>query len=62
MGHKLESSHTRVFVWFSALIFPFLKMLFMNRLEFFFLLRGFFVRIPYLKPEKNIGVSIKSTS
>jgi hypothetical protein len=31
---KLESSQTRVFVWFSALIFLFYKMLFMNRLEF----------------------------
>ncbi len=33
-GHKLESSQTRVFVWFSNLIFPFFKMLFMNILEF----------------------------
>ncbi len=32
--HKLESSHIQVFVWFSALVFPFYKMLFMNRLEF----------------------------
>ncbi len=32
-GHKLESSHTRIFVWFSTLIFPFYIMLFMNRLE-----------------------------
>jgi hypothetical protein len=33
-GHKLESSQTRVFVWFSTLIFTFYKVLFMNRLEF----------------------------
>jgi hypothetical protein len=32
-AHNLESSQTRVFVWFSTLIFPFYKMLFMNRLE-----------------------------
>ena len=32
--HKFESSQTWVFVWFSTLIFPFYKMLFMNRLEF----------------------------
>ncbi len=32
-GHKLKSSHTWVFVWFSTLIFPFYKRLFMNRLE-----------------------------
>jgi hypothetical protein len=33
-GHKLESSQTRVFDWFSTLLyFPFNKMLFMNRLE-----------------------------
>ncbi len=35
-GHKLESSQTRLFVWFSTLIFPFYKMLFMNRLKFSF--------------------------
>ncbi len=29
------SSHTRVFVWFSTLIFLCYQMLFMNRLEFF---------------------------
>jgi hypothetical protein len=39
-GHKLESQ-TRVFVWFSNLIFPFYKILFRNRLEFFFYFRGF---------------------
>ncbi len=33
-GHKLEYSQTLVFVWYSTLIFPFYKMLFMNRLEF----------------------------
>ncbi len=33
-GHKLDSSQTQVFVWFSTHIFPFYKMLFMNRLEF----------------------------
>ncbi len=40
-GHKLESSHTRVFVWFSTLIFPFYKMLFMKNS----CLADFFVRI-----------------
>ncbi len=35
-GHKLESSLNWVFVWFSTLIFPFYKMLFMNRLKFYF--------------------------
>ncbi len=33
-GHKLESTQTWVYIWFSTLIFPFYKMLFMNRLEF----------------------------
>ncbi len=33
-GHKLESSHTIVVVWFSTLIYTFYKMLFMNRREF----------------------------
>ncbi len=34
-GHKIEYSQTRVFVWFSTLIFPFYKKLFMmNRLKF----------------------------
>ncbi len=33
-GHRLESEKTRVFVWFSTLIFAFCKMLFMNRLKF----------------------------
>ncbi len=42
--HKLESSQAQVFVWFSTPIFPFYKVLFMNRLEFF-LFRRFFVRI-----------------
>ncbi len=32
--HKLKSYQTRVFVWFSKIIFLFYKMLFMNRLEF----------------------------
>ncbi len=32
--HKLKSSQTRVFVFFSILIFHFYKMLFTNRLEF----------------------------
>jgi hypothetical protein len=31
--YKLESSQTRVLAWFSTLIFPFYKMLFMNTLE-----------------------------
>ncbi len=43
-GHKLESSQIRVFVWFSTLIFPFYKMLFMNRLEFS-CFTDFFVKI-----------------
>ncbi len=34
-GHELVSSPTRVFVWFSSLIFPFYKMLVTNRLKFF---------------------------
>ncbi len=38
-GHKLETSQTQVFVWFTTLFFPFYKMLFMNRLEFFFVSR-----------------------
>ncbi len=33
-GHKLESSQTRIFVWFCTLIFLFYKMLFMNKLSF----------------------------
>jgi hypothetical protein len=33
-GHKLESFQTRVFVWFSTFVFPFYRMLSMNRLEF----------------------------
>jgi len=50
-GHKLKSCQTRVFVWFSTLIFPFYKMLFMNRLEF-----SCFADFLYgsLKPEKNM--------
>jgi hypothetical protein len=51
-GHKLESSQTRVFVWFSTLIFSFYKMLFMNRIElscFADFSKGF------LKPEKSMG-------
>ncbi len=40
-GHKLESSLTRVFVWFSALVCLSYKILFMDRFEFF-LFRGFF--------------------
>jgi hypothetical protein len=33
-GHKLESSQTRVFVWFSTLVFLLFKMSFRNRVEF----------------------------
>jgi hypothetical protein len=33
-GHKLESSVSGFFVWFSTLICPFYKVLFMKRLEF----------------------------
>jgi hypothetical protein len=32
-GHKLECSLFRVIVWFSTLIFPFYKMLFVNRVN-----------------------------
>ncbi len=46
-GHKLESSQTRVFVWFSNLIFPFYKMLLIDILEC--VLFSWF-----LKPEKSI--------
>jgi hypothetical protein len=42
-GHKLESSQTRVFVSFFTLIFPFYKMLFTNRLEFYCFTDFFFV-------------------
>ncbi len=49
----LESSQTRVFVWFSTLIFPFYKMLFMKRLEYSCFVH-FFVRI-FFKPEKSLG-------
>jgi hypothetical protein len=45
-GHKLEYCQTRVFVWFSTLIFPIYKMLFINSLDFS--LADFFV---FLKPE-----------
>ncbi len=40
-GHKLESSQSRIFVWFSNFNFPFKKMLLMNRLFFLFL--GFWI-------------------
>jgi hypothetical protein len=40
-GHKIESSQTRVFVWFSTQVFLFYKMLFMNSSSFF--VRGFSV-------------------
>jgi hypothetical protein len=33
-GHKLKSSQTRVFVWFSTIVLPFYKRLFRKRLEF----------------------------
>ncbi len=42
--HKLEYSKTRVFVWFSTLIFQFHKMVFMNKLEFSYF-ADFFVMI-----------------
>ncbi len=32
-GPKLKSSQTRVFAWFSTLIFPCYKILLMNRLD-----------------------------
>jgi hypothetical protein len=34
-AYKLESSQTRVFVWFSTFVFRSYKMLFLNRLEYF---------------------------
>ncbi len=40
-GHKHESSQTRVFVWFSTIMFPFYKTLFMTRV---FLFRGLFCK------------------
>jgi hypothetical protein len=43
-GHKLETSQTRVFVWFSTLLSPFYKMLTMKRFEFSCIV-DFFVRI-----------------
>ncbi len=43
-GHKLESSQSWVFVWFSTLIFLFYKMLVMNRLDFS-CFAGLFVKI-----------------
>jgi hypothetical protein len=45
------SSQIRVFVWFSTLVFPFYKMLFVKRLEFS-CFTDFFGRI--LKPEKSM--------
>jgi len=50
-GHKLESSHTQVFVWFSTLIYPFYKMLFTNRSKFSF--SQIFVYV-FFKPEKSL--------
>ncbi len=49
-GNKLESSQTGVCVWFCTLIFPFYKMLLMNRIEFF-CYADFFVRIIDTKVE-----------
>jgi hypothetical protein len=49
--HIIVPYQTRVSVWFSTLIFPFYKTLFMSRLEFSFsavFLSGF------LKPEKSL--------
>ncbi len=43
-GHKLESCQTKVFAWFSTLIFSFYKKLFINRLKFSYFanfLKGF---------------------
>ncbi len=48
-GHKLESSPTRVFVWFSNLFFQFYKILFMIDLKF---LVDFFVRILFNQRRK----------
>ncbi len=54
-GHKLESSQTRVFVWFSTLFFPFYKMLFM-----FSCFGDFFERI--IKTRVEYELSLKSAS
>jgi hypothetical protein len=48
---KLESSQTRVFVWFSTLIMPFYKMLFTKRLKFFYSRNFLYV---FFKPEKSL--------
>ncbi len=58
-GHKLEASQTRVFVWFSTIIFSFYKMLLMNRLEFS-CFADFFVRI--FKAREDVWFSLKSAS
>jgi hypothetical protein len=61
-GHKHDSSQTRVFVWFSALIFPFYIMLFMKRLEFS-CFADFFVRI-FINQRivRRVWFSLKSAS
>ncbi len=58
-GHKLESSQTWVFVWFSTRIFPSYKMLFMKRRKFF-CFPDFFVS--NLKPREENGFLLKSAS
>ncbi len=47
-GHKLESSHSRAFVWFSTFVFPFYKnALHENTWVFLFLHRFFKTRLGY---------------
>ncbi len=58
-GQRLESSQTRLFVGVSALIFPFYKMLFMNKLKFP-CFADFFVRI--FKTKEEDWFSLKSVS
>jgi hypothetical protein len=52
-GQKLESSQAGVFVWFSTLIFPFHRMLLMNRQEFS-CFAAFFVRISKIREENDL--------
>jgi hypothetical protein len=51
-GQRLKSSETQVLVGFSTFVFPFYKMLFMNKLKStrVFPFRGFFL-LGFLKPE-----------
>jgi hypothetical protein len=59
-GHRVESSQTLVFVWFSTLVFLFYKMLFLIRLEFS-CFADFFVW-SFKTREEYIWFSVKSAS